>query len=125
QILGNMSVVAGDDLLTGSLISHHPAMIVFGVKLLRKSRGPYQVNEHHCQLAPLAVGTLSAECRAWSDAWFPQLCLPTLYALRFTLSGLSCPDQHLTIFTHRQPLGLDEFRLERLKVGVVEVKPQL
>ena len=45
------------------------------------------------------------EGRAWSDAWFPQLCLPTLYAFRFTLSGLSCPDQHLTIFIHGDAFG--------------------
>src|SRR5262245_1228642 len=101
QILRNMSVVAGDDLPTGGLIGHHPTVIVLGVELLGKGDRPDQVNEHHRQLPTLAVGTLSAECRAWSDAWFPQLCLPTLYALRFTLSGLSCPDQHLTIFIHR------------------------
>ena len=34
QILGNMPVVARDDLMTGGLIGHHASMIVFGIELL-------------------------------------------------------------------------------------------
>jgi hypothetical protein len=61
-----MPLVMRNDLLTGGLIGHHAGMIVFGVELLGERRGPYQVNEHHGELATFAVGTLSVECRAWS-----------------------------------------------------------
>src|SRR6266704_975251 len=64
QILGNMPLVARDDLATGGLIGPHPGMIVFGVELLRKRGGPLQINELHRQLAPLAVRPSSVERRA-------------------------------------------------------------
>ena len=54
QILGNMPLVARNDLVTGGLIGSHASMIVLGVELLREGRGPDQVNELDRQLAPLA-----------------------------------------------------------------------
>jgi hypothetical protein len=55
QILGDMPVITRDDLATGSLIGHHPGVVVFGVELLRECRGPHQVNELHRKLTAFAV----------------------------------------------------------------------
>ena len=60
QILGNMAVIAGDDLATGSLIGAHPGMIVFRVQLLGERRRAHQVNEHHRQLTPFTWCELGA-----------------------------------------------------------------
>ena len=58
QVLGDMPLIARDDLLTDGLIGHYAGMVVFWIELLRKGRGPHQVDEFHGQLAPLAYGLL-------------------------------------------------------------------
>src|SRR3989442_3984845 len=78
QILGNMPLVARDDLATGGLIGPHPGMIVFGVELLCKRCGPHQVNELHRQLAPLAVRPSSVESLESEGVvcFFPDSAIP-------------------------------------------------
>jgi hypothetical protein len=73
-------------------------------------------------LAPLTVGTLSVECRAWSDTWFLRFCLPTLYAFRFTLFGFSCPNKHLAILIDRDTFRVDKLGFEVFERLVVEGK---
>ena len=51
-----MPFEAADHLGADFLIGAHHLAQLFGIELLRKRRGAYQITKHHRQLAPLALG---------------------------------------------------------------------
>ena len=66
EILGNMPLVACDDLGRGLLIGAHYGAQVFGVELAGELRGAYQVTEQHRELPAFRLrGKADRRCRKY------------------------------------------------------------
>ena len=63
EVLGNMALVALDDLGRGLLVGAHHGAQVFRVELARELRGAHQVAEQHRELPPFGVRSAAGHHR--------------------------------------------------------------
>ena len=120
--LGDMPLIALDDLGTGSLICTDHVPILFRVELAGEYGRVHQITKQHGELAAFGlrglgrVTQVEAAGGAWAgggwDTWGQAL-----GGLRATR-----PDQDSTVLIDGEPLALDEFVLEILQIVVVEVE---
>ena len=115
--LGDMSIVALDDVRTSRLIGTHDIPVLFGIEVGRECGGVHEVTKHHGQLAAF---------RLWrrGGGW------------RRGRHGGGCgrgdrrrrvprPDEDRALLIHRQALARDEFELQVLERLVIELELQL
>ena len=132
EILRDMALKTLDHCRAGRLISAHHLAQLFRVKTRRQCRRVDQVTKQHRQLAPFGLWRHTPG-RCWANRH--GLVCRRVWRL-FRLEGRRCrplrqrrdipgPDQHFASLVAGQALGLDDFGLEVLQVGVVEVKAPL
>ena len=115
EVLGNMPLVALDDLGTGLLIGAQDSTKVFGVELARQDGGVGQVAKHYRQLAPFGVRLIGHGRRGYDVsalALWSCTCCPEW-------RGSEClatrPDEHGPFLINCEPLAADDFRLQILR----------
>ena len=123
--LGDMSIIALDDLGTDPLIRTHHVPVLFGVELGGECGGVHQVTEHHRELAPFGFGR-------GRDDWC-GLALRRREVRRGRrrhwrggcrcYGRPTCPDKDSPVFIHSEMFGVDEFIFEFLQILVIECEP--
>ena len=127
EVLGNVAVKALNDLGTGGLIGAHHLAQVFRIELARQHRRVHQVTEQHGELAAFGVrGRRRGRCgeaRRGGASAVPG------GASGWGAGGVvrghvrtARPDQHCPLLIHGEPLALNEFGLQVLKIVVIQVE---
>jgi len=127
--LGDMPIVALDNVGTHPLICMHYVTPVFWVELAGKTSGVHQVTEHDRELSTFRVrryslercdlqGGLFLHTRLWG--WLSRL---RGYGRGF-YSGPS-PHEYSAIFIRRELLCLDDLRLECFEILIIQAEPYL
>src|SRR5262249_54866110 len=127
QELGDVPIIASNDLRTSGVIRTHHVSVLFRIELAGESRGVHQVTEHNSELSPFGFGGERGDCcglalrrkdvrrgrqRHWRGggrcAW--------------TSPG---PDEHSAVFIHRQLFRVDEVIFEVFQGLVIKLQPAL
>jgi hypothetical protein len=124
--LGDMAIIALDNVGTHPLILAHHLTPVFRVELAGESSGVHEVTEHHRELSPFGV-------RRGRDDW-RGLDLSRRDCQwgrrRHWRGGCRCagrptrPDEYSAVFIHCQLFGVDHVFLECFQQVVIELEAQ-
>src|SRR5215471_11827039 len=127
QELGNVSIIALDNLCTGGLVGTNDFPVLFGVKLRRKLGGIDQVAEHDRELASFSFGCMRGHDRRYCFGGWGGLGrrrgdgrgrLSRYFDSPF---NSTCPHEtSALIIDHR--VRVEEFFLQRFKSLVIQVE---
>jgi hypothetical protein len=125
EILGDMAIKVLDDLRTGGVIGLDDLAQVFRVELSGKRRGVDQVTEEHRELTALSLHGLGWGWRTilpyGLGVWHRLRCPGALWRR----VQRTAPHQDAACLVLGQALGVNEFRLEVVEIGIIQGKPTL
>src|SRR5215510_12771330 len=112
--LGNMSIIALDDLGTDPLVCTDHVPVLFGIELGGELGGVHQVTEHHRELPSFRLRSLKSLLCLGSRLW----CCPSRGSGDFL--GITDPDKDSLILLHCQFLSIDQLVLQVFQGLVIE-----
>src|SRR5262249_25454440 len=122
QVLGNMPLIAGDDLRTGPLVRPHHVPQVFRIELAGQARRLHQVTKQHRELAPFGVWWGGGNRWRWGLLGDRLRCGRRRGRWRGSRGHLTGPDPDPAGVIHGQPARLHEVFLPILDIVVIQAK---